>query len=445
IVEPASAIQNDLKNNFQNITNMLSDIDSAVSLIEFLYGAPDTSSGNLEKYTAFTSRSETTDFTDHSSESVYNKYDNIDFSEVKDRLSSADVHDFMAEGQRNLELLVGTIKIADDENHTVTITGQGQIQKILEVREDLQADSDTLNQNLPADYFADSLAQITNWYNETVTVLNTAYKAWLPNTANQLDLIDWPSVAPSTTTSFDASEDQSTSDEAAVEYYSYPDTVGEKLEMPENDPVAEEIRRLLEGRSTDNESGDEETDAPAETTPDTSTVDPDGLHLYTSQASLDELYQSFETLYSNSESVAKSTSASAEEIEDNAEEFDTLVKQTQTTGTEADNVLKETSKILQSGNLALEKSKDYYQNFQKTLANTRDEKADTNTIYDFFANPIKALNLSTAAKLIRSFDWRWIVVFVFGLVLGMTAMWMKKAPSAKLENGNSDMDVEDWE
>jgi hypothetical protein len=74
-------------------------------------------------------------------------------------------------------------------------------------------------------------------------------------------------------------------------------------------------------------------------------------------------------------------------------------------------------------NLVLEKSKGCYQSSQKTLANTREKKADTNTIYDFFANLNKALNLSTAGKLIRSFDWRWIVVFSLGLVIGLITIF----------------------
>ena len=83
--------------DFGAITSTLSDIDTASTLLLFLYGSPGEDLGAFAG-----SMQATPDFAGHSAESVRNRYGTVDSSTIADYLSAADVTAFQSLGLDNI-------------------------------------------------------------------------------------------------------------------------------------------------------------------------------------------------------------------------------------------------------------------------------------------------------------------------------------------------------
>lgn len=154
--------------------------------------------------------------------------------------------------------------------------------------------------------------------------------------------------------------------------------------------------------------------------------------LYQDKAASDDLYKTISELSTSTAQRAEETAKSAHMIKDNADEFNRLVATTQETEASAEKLLKNTDNLLNDGNSSFNKSEDYNNNFSKVLSNTRSQAADKNQIFNFFAQPFSIKNLTEAVDSIKKeFDWRWLIIFILGLLLGVLGTLISRAITKK--------------
>jgi methyl-accepting chemotaxis protein len=142
--------------------------------------------------------------------------------------------------------------------------------------------------------------------------------------------------------------------------------------------------------------------------------------LYQDQAASAALYKTVSELSTSTAKSAEDTSKSAQMIKDNATQFNQMVTSTKETKASAEQLLKNTDHLLNTGNSSLKDSKDYNANFGKVLANTRNQNANKNQLFDFFAQPLGIKNMTgVLASMTKGFDWRWVIILVVGILLGI--------------------------
>ncbi|PPI47131.1 type VII secretion protein EsaA [Rathayibacter iranicus] len=159
---------------------------------------------------------------------------------------------------------------------------------------------------------------------------------------------------------------------------------------------------------------------------DWSSHTPDSSGLYVDSS--DELRTGITGLASQTEQTGSQITSSAGTVPDNTSQFDALLKNATTTFDGVENVFTGLNKFVATGNTGLKETQAYYANFASVLANTRTPGVDTSSIYDFFAAPIDAKNITpdhTAAASMTNpvswFDPQWAAVFGGGLLAGILA------------------------
>lgn len=142
--------------------------------------------------------------------------------------------------------------------------------------------------------------------------------------------------------------------------------------------------------------------------------------LYEDKQSSEELYKTLSELLTSTAKTAEDTARSAQMIKDNATEFKQMVETTEETKNSAEKLLKNTNDLLNTGEESFKQNQEYNTNFNKVLANTRDQKADKSQLLNFFAQPLNIENITQKnTSVAREFDWRWLIVLSIGVVLGI--------------------------
>lgn len=152
--------------------------------------------------------------------------------------------------------------------------------------------------------------------------------------------------------------------------------------------------------------------------------------LYQDTAASDALYKTISDL-------STSTAKSSQLIKDNGNEFTQMVSKTQETKITAQKLLNDTNNLLATGDSSLKESQNYNSNFGKVLANTRSEIANKNKLFDFFAQPLSVKNMiptTTVNK--KEMDWRWPLVLIIGIIIGLLAPMILKSFSSKQQISN---------
>ncbi|MWV75446.1 type VII secretion protein EsaA [Rathayibacter rathayi] len=154
------------------------------------------------------------------------------------------------------------------------------------------------------------------------------------------------------------------------------------------------------------------------------TPDSSGLFIDSS----DDLRTSITGLVSQTDQTSSQITSSAGTVPDNTSQFDALLKNATTTFDGVENVFTGLNKFVATGNTGLKETQDYYANFASVLANTRTPGVDTSGIYDFFAAPINAKNITSdhtaaadATDPVSWFEPQWVAVFGGGLFAGILA------------------------
>lgn len=158
---------------FSAISDLLSNINNASSLIAFLYGAPSASYQDLQGITDFQASAD--------AKSMYIMYGNMDQKEIASRLSANDVAQFATMGKNNIDDVVSTLT------------------SLASMLSGLTTDQSTLSENLPNDYFKQSLADLKTWYDQTMTALKTQYDAWAVNPTTLIQEKPWTEYDPNVT------------------------------------------------------------------------------------------------------------------------------------------------------------------------------------------------------------------------------------------------------
>ena len=313
---------------FGYITNLLNNINTASSLIAFLYGNPGATYVDMEGVTDFTGTGIA------NSQSIYSMYGNMDKSQIATRLSDDDVNQFMTDGVNNIKDVTDTL---------------GTLQSTLA---SLTTDQTTLTNNLPTDYFAQISSDLNTWYNQTMTTLNAEYQAWTTNQTNLLQEKPW--------------QEYNQSDVA----------------------------------------------------------------LYYDKADSDSMYSTISGMVSSTAKQAKDTASNAQIIKSNAEQFNQMVNTVTQTQNAAKKVIDNTNSLLSSGNGDFKNSQNYYGNFESVLSNTRTNGVNANNIFDFFAKPLSTKDITPQVHSVtQGFDWRWILIFIVGLLFGVLGKtWIRRKP-----------------
>lgn len=141
--------------------------------------------------------------------------------------------------------------------------------------------------------------------------------------------------------------------------------------------------------------------------------------LYLDEDTGPALYRTLSELVAATSHDAQNVAAGAQIIADNSAQFDALVAGVERTKADTQAVLDAMKGTIATGNTDLSTNSDYSKRFSTVLSNTRASGADPEKIYESFANPVttKATTPATAA-VTDAFDYRWLVVFVAGSLIG---------------------------
>ena len=150
--------------------------------------------------------------------------------------------------------------------------------------------------------------------------------------------------------------------------------------------------------------------------------------LYEDKQSSEELYKTLSELSTSTSKTAEDTARSAQMIKDNATEFKQMVETTEETKNSAEKLLKNTNDLLNTGEESFKQNQEYNTNFNKVLANTRDQKADKSQLFNFFAQPLNIENITQKnTSMSQEFDWRWLIVLSIGVLLGILMTFLFRA------------------
>lgn len=142
--------------------------------------------------------------------------------------------------------------------------------------------------------------------------------------------------------------------------------------------------------------------------------------LYLDKETGPALYRTMSELVAATSHDAQNVAASAQIIADNSAEFDALVVGVKQTQTDTQSVLDAMKGTIATGDADLAASSDYSKRFSTVLSNTRASGADPEKIYESFANPVtaKATTPAASATVAEAFDYRWVVIFLAGSLIG---------------------------
>ena len=152
-------------NKFSEITHLLNNIDTASTLIAYLYGAPGATYQSMMNIQDFPGTAD--------EKSIYKMYGNMDHSDIAARLDDQDIQNFVDSGSSNITSV------------TATLTG------LKETIEALKADKKQLSDHLPSDYFNKVSEDLNDWYEQTMTDIDSQYKAWSTNDTKNLQEKTW--------------------------------------------------------------------------------------------------------------------------------------------------------------------------------------------------------------------------------------------------------------
>ncbi|URZ08836.1 type VII secretion protein EsaA [Clostridium felsineum] len=149
----------------------------------------------------------------------------------------------------------------------------------------------------------------------------------------------------------------------------------------------------------------------------------------------DSLYSTISGMVTSTAKQAKDTASSAQIIKSNAAEFDEMVDMVTKTQNDAKSVIDNTNNLLSTGNDDFKNSQKYYKNFAAILSNTRTKGVNADDIFNFFAKPLLSKNITPkVVRATQDFDWRWIVIFVIGILIGVLGKtWIRRKPKVEEE------------
>jgi len=162
---------------FQEITDYLGKIDTAINLLNFLYGAPNDSVGSFEK-----NMDGKTDFAGYNPNSVYNRYDSISPDAIVSHLQAVDSNnDPLFDSSGN--------PVWKPEVTQFYQTGQEQINKVVDSLNNLYDNqkrlntdiTDLSNSKLPDNFFSGNISDLDNWYATTMAYITDSTNQWNSN------------------------------------------------------------------------------------------------------------------------------------------------------------------------------------------------------------------------------------------------------------------------
>ena len=152
-------------NKFSEITHLLNNIETASTLIAYLYGAPGATYQSMMNIQDFPGTAD--------EKSIYKMYGNMNHSDISARLDDQDIQNFVDNGNSNIKSVTDTLA-----SLKTTI-------------ENLKKDKQQLTDNLPSDYFNKVSEDLNNWYEQTMKDIDSQYKAWSTNDTQSLQEKTW--------------------------------------------------------------------------------------------------------------------------------------------------------------------------------------------------------------------------------------------------------------
>lgn len=151
--------------NFGEMTRILNNIDTASSLVAFLYGKPGATYRDILGTTNFVAQAD--------ADSIFKMYGNIKKDNLTDYINDKDVTNFIDNG-------VTSIKSVTDSLDTLKSALNA-----------LNQDQDELQNTLPSNFFSKISNQLNQWYSATQSSLDSQYKAWTKGNTDKLSQKEW--------------------------------------------------------------------------------------------------------------------------------------------------------------------------------------------------------------------------------------------------------------
>ena len=151
--------------NFGEMTRILNNIDTASSLVAFLYGKPGATYRDILETTNFVAQAD--------ADSIFKMYGNIKKDNLTDYINDKDVTNFIDNG-------VTSIKSVTDSLDTLKSALNA-----------LNQDQDDLQNTLPSNFFSKISNQLNQWYSATQSSLDSQYKAWTKGNTDKLSQKEW--------------------------------------------------------------------------------------------------------------------------------------------------------------------------------------------------------------------------------------------------------------
>ncbi|MDG4967505.1 type VII secretion protein EsaA [Lactococcus lactis] len=152
-------------NKFSEITHLLNNIETASTLIAYLYGAPGATYQSMMNIQDFPGTAD--------EKSIYKMYGNMNHSDISARLDDQDIQNFVDNGNSNIKSVTDTLA-----SLKTTIAS-------------LKNDKQQLADNLPSDYFSKVSEDLNSWYEQTMKGIDSQYKSWTTNDTKSLQEKTW--------------------------------------------------------------------------------------------------------------------------------------------------------------------------------------------------------------------------------------------------------------
>lgn len=153
--------------NFGVITDTLNKLDKLSTLIAWVYGEPGADVSSV------LNSLNTKKFENISDDSIYNRYGNMNTSDIEENINKSDVDSYLAEGNKNISEVISSIT-----NLNSNIAS-------------LNESKNTLGNNLPVDVFEQNIQELQEWYQNTLVSIDNQYNSWKKNEASTLELKSW--------------------------------------------------------------------------------------------------------------------------------------------------------------------------------------------------------------------------------------------------------------
>lgn len=153
------------------------------------------------------------------------------------------------------------------------------------------------------------------------------------------------------------------------------------------------------------------------------------------------LHEQIQKIILDNENATKTISENSQIVKDNSAQFEQLISRASTTQGDAQNLLSYVDNLVLTGNKGALDSNNFYKNFSKTLLNTRTPGANTDEIYNFFANPIVNHNVTPEkndnSNSQNNFDYKWILIFGIGMITGLLMLLLGQMLIKKARHKNN--------